>query len=420
MTQSNAPAAPIGRPLAGLRVVEAGIALSGPFCASLLADFGASVIKVERRDGGDPARLLGPQVDHVSLWWGVMARDKQCATLDLKAEADRGRFLKLVAEADVLVENYRPGVMERLGLGWDTLSACNPGLIVMSISGFGQTGPDAKRPGFGKIAEGLSGIVPLTGRPGDAPLHVGFSLADTSAGLMGCMAINMALLDRERNGGRGARIDVALYEPLLRMAELQLALRESAGVTPQRSGSNDPYCWGADPQWGANNEYGRRYVAAACRDGHKILVRVDAASAAAVAALAGAVPGSVAATLDAALRAWAGTQEVEAAGALLRAQGIEAARIHDGLSLARSKYFLARGDVQTTSDPVSGALAVPGQLPLRAPRSGLTAFHAAQVGEHNAAVFGGEVHPAAAGRQRSDPAGSAAETLPRVEPSQIR
>ena len=157
----------------------------------------------------------------------------------------------------------------------------------MSISGFGHTGPDAKRPGFGKIAEGLSGLVPLTGRPADVPLHVGFSLADTSAGLLGCMAINMALLDRDRNGGRGARIDVGLYEPLLRMTELQAALQEQAGVPPRRTGSNDPYCWGAEPDWGASNGDGRRFVAASCRDGDELLVLINPPSADAVADLSG-------------------------------------------------------------------------------------------------------------------------------------
>ena len=381
------------RPLAGLRVVEAGIALAGPFCGSLLADFGARVIKVERPDGGDPARLLGPSVQDVPLWWGVASRDKQCVALDLKAADDRERFLRLVADADVLVENYRPGVMERLGLGWDTLAQRNPGLVVMSISGFGHTGPDAKRPGFGKIAEGLSGLVPLTGRPADVPLHVGFSLADTSAGLMGCMAITMALLDRDRNGGRGARIDVGLYEPLLRMTELQMALREQSDAAPQRTGSNDPYCWGADPQWGAGNGHGRRYVASMCLGGRELLVLVDAASATALAALIDAAAGADAATLDAALRNWTARLPIDDAGRRLRAAGIEAARIHDGRSLAESPYFLARGDVVAATDPTLGRLAVPGRLPLRhdgagSDRAARNPFHAAQVGEHDTRVFG--------------------------------
>ena len=388
-----------GRPLARLRVIEAGIALAGPFCGSLLADFGATVIKIERPDGGDPARLLGPRVNDVPLWWGVAARDKLCVSLDLKAPADHDRFLQLVADADVLVENYRPGVMERLGLNWETLCALNPRLIMMSISGFGRTGPDAKRPGFGKIAEGLSGIVPLTGHPDSTPLHVGFSLADTSAGLMGCLAINMARLDRERNGGRGARIDVGLYEPLLRMAELQFALREKAGITPQRTGSNDPYGWGAGsaqagPADAGNGEPGqpRRFVAASCRDGAEILVLVDTASSDALARLCGLrepVSDVAAERIDEALRAWTAPLDVETAGTRLRAAGIEAARIHDGRSLAQDPYFLARGDVVPATGTVAGPLSVPGRLPLRDGDGDGLPFHAASVGEHDRLVFPG-------------------------------
>jgi crotonobetainyl-CoA:carnitine CoA-transferase CaiB-like acyl-CoA transferase len=374
-----------GRPLAGVRVVEAGIALAGPFCGSLLADFGATVIKVERPEGGDPARLLGPRVKEVPLWWGVASRDKLCVSLDLKAATDRERFLALIEDADVLVENYRPGVMERLGLDWAALSARNPRLVMMSISGFGRTGPDARRPGFGKIAEGLSGIVPLTGSPDRPPLHVGFSLADTSAGLMGCMAITMALLDRDRNGGRGARIDVGLYEPLLRMTELQFALRDASGMAPRRSGSNDPYGWGADE---AAAPASRRFVAAACSDG-EILVLVDAASRPALVRLCHLEPahgdggdGDV----DAALRGWAAQRRVDAAGQALRAAGIEAARIHDGRSMAATAYFLERGDVVEVADATVGKLRVPGRLPLGGDAQG-PAFHAASVGEHDAQVF---------------------------------
>jgi crotonobetainyl-CoA:carnitine CoA-transferase CaiB-like acyl-CoA transferase len=235
--------------------------------------------------------------------------------------------------------------------------------------------------------------VPLTGRPADVPLHVGFSLADTSAGLMGCMAITMALLDRDRNGGRGARIDVGLYEPLLRMAELQAALWEQAQAAPQRTGSNDPYGWGADPQWGSG--HGRRYVAAACRDDDELLVLVDPASAPALAALAGAAGAAEndADAFDAALRRWAGRLRIDDAGRQLRAAGIEAARIHDGRSLAESPYFLERGDVVMATDPTLGSLAVPGRLPLRhggagPDRAAANPFHAPRVGEHDNRVFG--------------------------------
>jgi crotonobetainyl-CoA:carnitine CoA-transferase CaiB-like acyl-CoA transferase len=374
------------RPLKGVRVIEAGLVLAGPFCGSLLADRGAEVVKVERPDGGDPARLLGPRVGGVPLWWGVAARDKLCVTADLKTPHGKERFLDLIAAADVFVENYRPGVLDRLGLGWEALSACNPGLVMISISGFGQTGPAAGRPGFGKIAEGMSGIVPLTGSPDAIPLHVGFSLADTSAGLMGCMAVTMALLARDRNGGRGARIDVGLYEPLFRMAECQLALCEATGAAPIRRGTNDPYGWGAP----GNPE--RRFVALACADG-EILVRVDAAAREALAELLGtgtAEPEQ----LDASLRGWAGGRPVREAGTALKAAGIEAARIHDGASMAADPYFLARGDVVPVEVPGVGRIAVPGHVPAGA--GGRRAFRPAEPGADDEAVFG---RP---GRQRNE------------------
>ena len=270
---------------------------------------------MERPDGGDPARLIGPTMEGHALWWGVASRDKLCVSLNLKDAGDRDRLLDLIAEADVFVENYRPGVLERLGLGWDTLVARNPRLVGMSISGFGQSGPYAGRPGFGKIAECFSGIVPVTGAPQDPPLHVGFSLADTSAGLMGAMAINMALYRCDCGGGGAVRIDVGLYEPLFRMMETQFALLAATGAAPIRQGTNDPYGWGAPD---ATN---RRFVPVTCRDGAEVLVLMDEDAAGGIAALAGADD-------EAGLRSWAATVDVGEAAEAMRRHGIEAARIH--------------------------------------------------------------------------------------------
>lgn len=358
-------------PLAGVKVVEAGLVLAGPFCGSLLADQGAEVIKVERPDGGDPARLMGPSLDGVPLWWGVAARDKHCVALDLKEAGDRERFLTLIEEADVFVENYRPGVLERLGLGFGVLAARNPRLVVMSISGFGQAGPYGRRPGFGKIAECLSGVLPVTGAPDEAPLFVGFSLADTSAGLMGAMAVNMALWHRDGAGGKAVRIDVALYEPLLRMMETQFALMEATGQPPLRNASNDPYGWGAPdaPE--------RRFVPVTTRDGAEVLVLVDAPSKAAIRGLA---EGDT----DAALAAWAASVDVDEAARVLRDHGIEAARVHDGLSMARDPYFRARGDVIATPLPGHPDVAVPGRVPRRSDRGTTRAFRPAPIGADDA------------------------------------
>ena len=231
-------------PLDGITVLELGMVLAGPFAGSLLADLGATVIKIEPPGTGDAARQMGPRKNGVSLWWGVATRGKKCITLNLKDPVARALFERLVLTADVVVENYRPGVLDRLGLGWQRLHAVNPRLVMLSITGFGQTGPGAGRPGFGKIAEGMSGIVELTGSPEQNPLFVGYSLADTTAGLFGVFAINLALYRRDVQGAGGAHIDLALYEPLLRMMEAQFAMHRAAGRAPNRSGSNDPYGWG--------------------------------------------------------------------------------------------------------------------------------------------------------------------------------
>ncbi|WP_226579997.1 CaiB/BaiF CoA transferase family protein [Acuticoccus sediminis] len=363
-------------PLAGLKVVEAGLVIAGPFCGSLLADQGAQVIKVERPDSGDPVRQMGPAPSGVPLWWGVAARDKHCVGLDLKDPAERERFLTLIEEADVFVENYRPGVLERLGLGFDVLSARNPRLVVMSVSGFGQSGPYGKRPGFGKIAECFSGLLPVTGAPEETPLFVGFSLADTTAGLMGAMAINMALWHRDCAGGRAVHIDVALYEPLLRMMETQFALMAATGEPPRRRGTNDPYGWGAPgvPE--------RWFVPVTMRDGAEAFVLVDGDSRPRIRTLTGG-------DTDEALQAWAATVDADEAAEQLRRHGIEAGRVHDGLSMAGDAYFRARGDVIDAPCPEFPAMAVPGRVPRRSDRGAERAFRPAAIGEDDAMLPAG-------------------------------
>jgi crotonobetainyl-CoA:carnitine CoA-transferase CaiB-like acyl-CoA transferase len=332
------------RPLEGLRVVEAGIALAGPFAGSLLAELGAHVVKVERPGGGDPMRLMGPRVADVAVWWSVAARAKHSVVLDFKKAEEKAAFLALIRDADVFVENYRPGVLDRLGLGWAELEKVNPRLVMLSISGFGQTGPDRGRPGFGKIAEAMSGIVSLTGRPDEVPLHIGFSLADTSTGLMGFLGVALALYQRDVAGGRGAHIDLALFEPLLRITECQFALRERLGRAPMREGSNNPYGWGASGGTG-------RQAALRCADGSWIMLVLES-----VGARGGADPEAWAARSIAGLASRAALDR-------LAGLGIEAVLVHDGASLAESAYFRTRGDVVATVAPEVGEVIVPGEVP---------------------------------------------------------
>ena len=301
-------------PLKRFKVLELGTVIAGPLAGSLLAELGGDVIKIEPPGVGDPLRQMGPKKNGVPLWFGVSARAKQCVTLNLKAPEGKALFRKMLVEADVLVENYRPGVLDRLGFGWKDMQAINPRLVQLSISGFGQTGPDSARPGFGKIAEGMSGIVSLTGERDASPLFVGFSLADACAGLFGVFAAMLCLYRRDALACKGARIDLALYEPLLRMLDCQLSLHTARKAPTLRNGTNDPYGFGAPTR--------AAFKSFQAQDG-----------------------------------AW------HFAG-----ENAEAP-VFDGASLAQHTYFITRGDVVRATVPGLGEITVPGPLrpPLRLP-----------------------------------------------------
>jgi crotonobetainyl-CoA:carnitine CoA-transferase CaiB-like acyl-CoA transferase len=225
--------------LDGVRVVDLGHALAGPFATTMLADFGADVLKIERPNKGDPMRSLGPRKDGVPLWWKSAGRNKRSVTLDFTKPRGRELLLELVQASDVVVENFRPGTLERHGVGWQDLRKVNPRLVMLRISGFGQTGPYSARPGFGRTAEAMSGAAELTGFPDGPPVHVGYSLADTLAGLMGAFGILLALVGRDR-AGEGDCIDLALYEPLFRLIDWQVIVYDQLGITPKRAGNEFP------------------------------------------------------------------------------------------------------------------------------------------------------------------------------------
>ena len=204
--------------LAGLKVIEMGQLIAGPFASKLLGEFGAEVIKIEPPGVGDPLRKWRKIKDGTSLWWHVQSRNKRSLTLDLKQAEAQDIVRKLVAEADVLVENFRPGTLEGWGLGYDALKAINPRLIMLRISGYGQTGPYRDLPGFGVIGEAMGGLRHLSGYPGQAPVRVGISIGDSLSSLYGVIGVLLALQERARSG-EGQEIDVALYESVFAMME---------------------------------------------------------------------------------------------------------------------------------------------------------------------------------------------------------
>lgn len=235
---ADRPGAATG-PLAGVRVVEVGSMISGPTAGRLLADFGADVVKIERPETGDHLRRFGPQVDGHGVWWKYLARNKRSVTLDLSADRGETVFRDLASEADLVVENFRPGTLERWGLGPARLRETNPGLVVLRVSGFGQTGPDAERPGFGTLAEATSGFAAVNGFPDREPLLPPTGLADTVAGVFGALAATMALYARDGSDREvaGQTIDDSLIEPMLMLLGPQVLRYDATGETERRTGN---------------------------------------------------------------------------------------------------------------------------------------------------------------------------------------
>ena len=229
-------------PLAGLRVIDASSIFAGPLIATLLGDFGADVIKVEHPTG-DSLRKTGLKKDGVPLWWKVVSRNKRCITLNIKQGRGQDLFKRLVADADVLIENFRTGTLEKWGIGWDVLSALNPRLVMVRVTGFGQTGPYRHRAGFGTLAEAMSGFAHITGEPDGPPTLPPFGLADGIAANYGAFATMFALYERDapRNGvpgsGKGQYIDLSLYEPLFSVLGAQPTMFDQLGVIQQRTGN---------------------------------------------------------------------------------------------------------------------------------------------------------------------------------------
>ena len=353
---SPAPGEVRALPLEGLVVVELGTIIAGPFAGSLLSDLGATVIKIENPRQPDALRQSGARIEGLSIWWGVATRNKKCVSLDLKHPLGKDAFRKLIAKADVLIENYRPGTLPKLGLAIEDLQQLNPRLTVLSISGYGQDVGHSHKPGFGKIAEGLSGMLPLTGQPDRPPLFTGFSLADASTGLLGALSVCLMQLSEQP----GAQIDLALYESLLRMIDFQFH-RVGHAQTLSRQGHNNPAGWG----------YADVARMPCLRCGDEVWIQLSIAD--------DEAPGAP--HLD--WSSWAAARPHRRALRELKARGIPAVAVRDGATLARDRYFRDRGDVQAVTHPVLGEFPVTGFFPKGERPPETERFNAARVGEHN-------------------------------------
>jgi len=352
-------------PLGDLRVLDIGHALAGPFAATLLGDFGAEVIKVERPGEGDPMRRLGPRKNGTALWWKAAARNKKSITLDFATPVGREILIELVRRSDVLVENFRPGTLERHDLGWETLHEVNPGLVMLRISGFGQTGPRSGQPGFGRIAEAMSGSAQLTGDPDGPPMHVGYSLADTATGLTGAFGAVVALLGRIRTG-EGACIDLALYESLFRLIDWQVIAYDQLHSVASRAGNAFPAVL-------------EGVAAGVGRSADGVWISYSAATDSVLARLIGVVAGEGALEdprfadaearrlhvreVEKAAAAWIGERSADEVERVFADAQAVAGRVYDTAAIFEDPSYRARGNLVEVADDELGTVTMHGVVP---------------------------------------------------------
>ncbi len=372
-------------PLHGIRVLELGQLLAGPFAGTMLAYFGADVIKIEP-PGGDPIRRWRQMKDDTSFWWYSLARNKRSVCLDLKQDAARTLVRQMIPHCDVLIENFRPGVMEAWDLGPEPLKALNPALIYSRISGYGQTGPAAHKPGFASVCEAYSGFRHLNGFPGEAPVRPNLSIGDSIAAMHAVMGILLALTARLRGQAQGQVIDVALFESMFNLLEGVVPEYSGAGVVRQASGTT---VTGIVP----TNTY-------RCQDGKFVVIggngdsifkrlmraieRPELAEDPALADNAGRVEHE--ALIDEALKTWCARRQAGQVIATLEQARVPVGPIHDVADSMKDPHYQARGLFETV--PIgTGSLQIPAILPRLEGTPGSTRWPGPKLGEHTEAVF---------------------------------
>lgn len=375
-----------GQILAGIRVLELGQLIAGPFAAKTLADFGAQVIKIEPPGQGDPLRKWRLLHEGTSVWWEAQSRSKQSVCVDLRQPEGQALVRELAEQADVLIENFRPGTMEKWGLSWDALHAANPRLIMLRVSGYGQTGPKATEPGFAAIGEAMAGLRYLNGEPGRAPVRAGLSLGDTIAGLHGALGVLLALYQRDARGGQGQVIDAALYESVFNLSESLLPEYSAFGAVREPAGA-------ALPGIAPSNAY-------PCRDG---FVLIAGNGDAIYARLMGKIGrhdlrddpdlahndgrARRAHELDAAIGAWTAEQTIDTVLAAMREADVPAGRIYNVADIAADPHYRARGAITSVQSASGLDVEIPAIFPLLSETPGEIRARAPRLGEHTDEVL---------------------------------
>jgi crotonobetainyl-CoA:carnitine CoA-transferase CaiB-like acyl-CoA transferase len=374
-------------PLTGLKVIELGQLIAAPFATRLLAEFGATVIKVEPPGAGDPLRKWRKTHNGTSLWAYVQSRNKHSVTIDLKAPEGQEIVRRLAADADVVVENFRPGTLEKWGLGFEDLSRLNPKIILVRLSGYGQTGPYRERPGFGVIGEAMGGIRYTTGSPDRPPSRVGVSIGDSLAALHAVIGTLMAIIDIVRNGGTGQVVDVSLYESVFNIMESLIPEYGIQGEIRERSG-------GALPGIAPTNAYRSKdgYVLVAgngdsiFRRLMKAIGREDIGEDPRFADNAGRA--AEADFIDAAIEAWTEQRTVEEALAVMNEVSVPAGRIYNAADIMADPHYRAREMIIDTQLPDGTPMPVPGIAPKLSRTPGAMRWLGPALGEHTDEILG--------------------------------
>lgn len=389
-------------PLAGIKVLELGTLIAGPFCSRMLAEFGAEVIKVEAPDGGDPIRQWRVLKDGTSLWWYVQSRNKKSVTLNMKDPRGQQIAKQLALEADVIIENYRPGVLEKWGIGYEDLKEINPATIMVRLSGYGQTGPMKDLPGFGAIGESMGGMRYVSGHPDRPPVRIGISIGDSVAALHGVIGAIMALRHRDVTGGRwngktgadcvagqGQMVDVALYEAVFNMMESLVPEYDFAGVVRARTGGALP---GIVPSNTYTTKDGENIVIAGNGDAifKRLMVAIDRNDMAQDPQLArndGRVPRTE--EIDGAIQAWCNTKSIDEALAILKAADVPVGKIYSVRDMMTDPQFLARGMFEQHAFRDGTPIKLPSITPKLSETPGETKWLGPALGEHNSEVLRG-------------------------------
>lgn len=376
-----------GQILAGIRVLELGQLIAGPFAAKTLADFGAQVIKIEPPGQGDPLRKWRLLHEGTSVWWEAQSRNKQSVCVDLRQPEGQDLVRQLAAQADVLIENFRPGTMEKWGLSPEKLHALNPGLIMVRVSGYGQTGPRSQEPGFAAIAEAMSGLRYLNGEPGRAPVRAGLSLGDTLAGLHGALGVLLALYERDARGGKGQVIDVSLFESIFNLTESLLPEYSVFGTVREPAGAALPGIAPSNAYRCATGEY---VLISGNGDGifqrlmHSI-GRPDLAEDPGLAQNDGRA--ARAQELDEAIGQWTQQRTPDEILPAMKDANVPAGRIYSVRDIANDEHYRARNAIATLRAASGIDVEMPNVAPLLSETPGAIQARAPLLGEHTDQVL---------------------------------